>query len=430
MSGDFLMNKVIVFGFDYNVPLEFFFEDYLVVAPLKNGEKTVQTRRSQLLGDREPMNWIQAFNLCDVYTTVMKPYDLATVKTLMKRECKKIDVEYAHFDSALNAAFKWGISIGLIPLTEWDLSIVKQNKKSPAKIEWAPEDVIDILRTKRLGETDFLHLRNYCIIVISLLHIGARTGKEILGQRENHIKAGNLHAMLIRENGDKETVPYRRSDIAFLEQLVEMNHEIRKQYGDAGGKPADGADALFINPTPRVRDGKLTFEMSNNDIQSIIEWCAERYGFNYIAPSVFRRNSCVYGQIAAMCCGFHESYVSNLRGHENETERDHYSRIVGPEIEFINRHPKENIELQERIFSHSIHEWLEKPHESRHLACAITTLQSLGRFEMREKLSRYRAGDLDLDRFPHRPFRAAGSNLNAQKIGERLFMALTKCVYR
>jgi hypothetical protein len=348
----------------------------------------------------------------------------------MKRECKRIGVEYAHFDSALNAAFKWGNARRVIPLTDWDLSLVRQNKKTPPRIEWAPEKVIDILRTKRLGETDFLHLRNYCLIIVSLLHVGARTGKEILGQRESHIRAGDLHATLIRENGDVETLPYRRSDIEILLQLVEMNRAVRRQYLKAGGKPAAGTDALFINPVPRQREGKLTWEMSNHDIQSVIDDCSERYGFKYLAPSVLRRNACVYGQIAAMCSGYHEGYVSILRGHAQETEEAHYSRIVGPEVEFINRSPKENIDFLERIFSYSIHEWLEKSHESRHLACAVTTLLSLGRFETREKLARYRAGELDLDRFPQRPLWAAGAGFNAGMIGERLLAALLKCVFR
>jgi hypothetical protein len=423
------MTDVIIFGF-CNPPLEMFFNDYLKAAICRYQPGSLKTYTSRLTGQITPMNWVVAFDTIGINTTQMDVYDLVAAKTLMKNACRETETEFAHIDTALNVAFTWGIKKNIIPLTESDLSVVKQNRKSPAKIELAPELVIEILRTKRLGKTDFLHLRNYCLVVISLIHVGARTGKEILGQKESHLISDDIYATIIRENGDKESLPYRRSHIKLLVQLVEMNKAIRKRYHGAGSVPCEGMDDLFINPEPRKRNGVLTWAMSNNDIQKIIEECSETYGFAYIAPSVFRRNSCVYGQIAAMCVGFHESYVSNIKGHSNITEETNYSRIMGSEIEFINRTPKENIDLHERIYSHSIHEWLEKPYESRHLACALTSLQSLGRFEMREKLTRYRAGELDLDRFPQRPIWAAGLMPNARTIGARFIAALLCSIFR
>ena len=424
------MNQVVVFGFSFNLPLEFFFEASLAAEILRHKPKTVATRRSQLLGLGAKLNWVMVFNCCGIYATQMTVYDLAAAKTWMKNECNKLHLEYAHYDSALNAALKWGIALNIIPLTKYDLSVIKQNRKIPAEIEYAPEELVAILQTKRLGMTDFLHIRNYCLIVISLIYVGLRTGKEVLSQKEGHLHEWNLSATVIRECGDKVTLPYRRDHFDCLMQLVALNGEVRRQYLQSGGIPAEGMEDLFINPVPKKRGGKLTWAMSNEDIQNVLKEICETYGLEYIAPSIFRRNSCIYGQTAALCVGFHESYVSNTKGHSSDTEEDSYARTLGSEIEFIDRHPRQNIEFLERIFSHSIHEWHEKPNEVRHLACAFTSLQSLGRFEMREKVARYRAGELDLDRFPMQPVCGTGEGFGGKQLGEWFVNALLRSMFR
>jgi hypothetical protein len=204
----------------------------------------------------------------------------------------------------------------------------------------------------------------------------------------------------------------------------------QETYLKAGGMPAEDRDAIFINNAPVMREGKLTWLMSKETIANTLKSICATNDVKYAAPSVLRRNSCVNGQIAAMAYGYHEGYVSNLRGHLESTEKDHYSRILGPEVEFTNRLPPENIELSERIVSHSVQEFLENPRQLRHFACAWSSFQSLGRFELREKLTQYRSGELDLDRFPAKPMWAIGTMFNPRELGKKLLLSLCLSLFR
>ena len=416
------------FGFD-NLPLALFFSCFLIAAEPRYKTSTIDSYRSRLLGSREPNNWVETFESCGVRTTSMDPYDVAAAKTLMKNACISGSYEFGHFDSALNVALRWGIVKKFVSLTDWDLKSVRQGKKASSKIVLAPDDLINTLRTKRLGETDFLHFPELLLVFYFNGSRWRSNRKEVLSKREGSIRS-DLSMDLIRENGHMENIPYRRQDIEAFEHWVQIKKTHQEAYLRAGGKPAEDQDSLFINSEPVLRDGRLTWAMSNKTIEDVLKAICKTYGVEYVAPSILRRNSCVYGQTAAAAFGFHESYVSVLRGHLESTERDYYSRILGPEVEFINRLPHENIEFCERIIAHSINEFMENPRDLRHLACAWAVMQSLGRFEVREKLTRYRSGTLDLDRFPAKPTWANVAGINPSAIGKKLLISICLSLFR
>jgi len=95
--------------------------------------------------------------------------------------------------------------------------------------------------------------------------------------------------------------------------------------------------------------------------------------------------------------GYHESYASTLNSHDETTERDYYVSILGPEIEVLSRFPDENIELCEQIFTHSLDEYKNDPQKTRHLACAMSALEIMGRLQFREVLKKYREGEMDFE---------------------------------
>ncbi len=414
------------FGFE-STPLSLLFECYLVAALDHLSEKSVESYRSRLVGNRKPMNWLDACDKAGIKTANhVESHTVAVAKRTMKKACHADNTEFGHFDSAFNGAMKWAIAKKFVLISVWDLKTVKQGRKAPPKIEMAPEELIQILRTRRLGGSDFEHKRNRALLLTCLVRAGYRTGKEVLSITENSIDWKDLSVQVRREAGHLQNVPLRHEDMEVLKQWVEVKRQRQRQYLEDGGQPAAEADALFISHSPTHRNGVLTWKMSNATISLALKRICIDHGIEYAPPSVLRRNSCVLSQEAAMAVGYHESYVCVLKDHETKTERDHYSRIVGPEIEFLNRLPSENIAFLERIAAHSVHRFMERPHALRHIACAKTSMDILGRFQLRQMLDEYRRGGLDLDRVPPRP---AWANAPVKGIIGMILIALLASIF-
>lgn len=99
----------------------------------------------------------------------------------------------------------------------------------------------------------------------------------------------------------------------------------------------------------------------------------------------------------AMSMGYHEKYAATLNAHTEQTERDYYVSILGPEIEVLSRFPDQNLELCENILAFCLKSYSEEPHRTRHLACALNTIEVMGRIQFREVLHQYRKGSISLE---------------------------------
>lgn len=370
-------------------------------------ESTIRALESKLLSMSAALSVVEAFRQAGaVYLDQINRSTIRHTKRLI-RQTYNTPAQAGAVESAAGTAIRYGMDNGLFghqSLKERDLYPLKQQRKSSAKVLQLSPEQVTALSTKPLGNTAFEQWRNTAIFKIYMLVHGLRSGTEIWRLNECDYNRQALEHTITREHGYRQTIALRKNDRNTVDMWLFQKHGRIEGWRKRGVVAAD-EDAFFISSEPRKKNGKLTWRMDTAQLINEFDKIRKMLGFpDEVKPGTLRHNSCTRMQAAAMVLGYHESYGCTLQDHGEQTERQHYSAIIGPDIENLGRSPEENVEFHEHIAAHAFARFLVCPFQLRHIGVIFDSLLVMGRLQRRVMMREYREDLLDLDNMPSNPY--------------------------
>lgn len=353
--------------------------------------------------ETQVLNGIDALHLAGIYyVNEVTRQRLRRTANHLKSSPNKMDA--SNVATAIRQALIWGIEnrsyYGFQCNTSDVRTWLKMPSKKAEKIIQISEEELIALKNSSLGDTPIEHLQNRIMIITLALGHGIRTGSEIVSLKEKDLNPNLMELTVHRKGETDQVIPLRKQDTTDLNSWIKSKNKYIQKYSKNYKNIKNiNTDALFIRINPNQRNGEINWALPPSGPN--IAFKKLREALNIDENKIFgtlRHTSCTMQQQNAMSMGYHEKYAATLNAHSEQTERDYYVSILGPEVEILSRFPDENIDFCESIFTDSLLKYKNTPSEIRHLACAMTSLEIMGRLQFRSVLQSYRNNKNDLEK--------------------------------
>lgn len=385
---------------------------------LPDGTSSYDAYESLLIRNSAAINGIDALNLAGIHYVedITRQRLKRTSEQLKEHLLSKSD--RSGVATAIRQALIWGIEnrshYGFKCNTKDVKDWLKMPSKKADKILQISDEELYKLKKSRLGDSDIEHFQNRLMVIVLGLGHGIRSGSEVTKLKDKNFNPTLMELTIHRKGETDQVVPLRKNDTRDMIIWIKMKHNYIKKYGKKRDVKSVNADSLFIKINPNVSKNQLDWALPPGGPNIIFKKLREMLNIEKNKRfGTLRHTSCTMQQQNAMALGYHEKYAATLNAHSEQTERDYYVSTLGPEVEILSRFPEENIDLCESIFADAINEFSKKPSETRHLACAMTSLEVMGRLQFREVLNNYRKGKNDLETI-------SSQHIDLKKLRQRL----------